>query len=56
MKTSLYQRLRVFATGLAATALILSTGCNPSPKKHDLGIPDSKDLEPREDLIPELAG
>lgn len=56
MKNSLYQRLRVFAIGLAAAALILSTGCNQTPKKQDLGIPDARDLEPREDLIPELSG
>jgi hypothetical protein len=56
MKNSLYERLRVLLIGLVATTLILSTACNNTAKKQDLGIPEASDLEPREDLIPELSG
>jgi len=56
MKKALYQRLRLFVIGLLSTALLLSSGCNRSPNKQDSGIPDTDDLEKREDLIPDLSG
>jgi hypothetical protein len=56
MKKALYQRLRLFVFGLLSTALLLASGCNTSPKKPDVGLPDTTDLTPREDLIPELSG
>ncbi|MEA3479227.1 MAG: hypothetical protein U9R60_13655 [Bacteroidota bacterium] len=55
MKKAKYQQLRLFVIGLLSTSLILLSGCNTTPKKQDAGIPD-KDLEPREDVIPELSG
>lgn len=56
MKKALYQRLRLFVIGLLATTLIGLSGCNTTPKKQDLGIPEAQDLTPKEDYVEELSG
>lgn len=56
MKNAIYQRLRLFAIGLLSTSLIVLSGCNTTPKKQDIGIPDSTDLELREDVVTDLSG
>jgi hypothetical protein len=56
MKKALYQKLRLFVIGLLTTTLVLFSGCNTTPKKQDPGIPEAKDLTPREDVIPDLSG
>ena len=56
MKKALYQRLRLFVIGMLTSLILLFSGCNTSPKKQDIGIPDTNDLTPREDVVKDLSG
>ena len=56
MKKALYQRLRLFVIGMLTSLIFLFSGCNNTQKKQDIGIPETPDLEPREDLVQDLSG
>jgi hypothetical protein len=56
MKKALYQRLRLFVIGMLTSLIFLFSGCNNTQKKQDIGIPETPDLEPREDLVEDLSG
>ena len=56
MKKAIYQQLRFFVIGLLSTTLIIFSGCNTTPKKQDIGIPDTLEITPREDVVKELSG
>lgn len=56
MKKALYQRLRLFVTGLLVSFLILLSGCNTTSRKQDVGIPEAPDLTQKEDYVEELSG
>jgi len=55
MKKAMYQQLRLYVIGLLSASIVLFTGCNTTPKKQDVGVPDA-DIAPREDIVPELSG
>jgi len=56
MKKAMYQQVRLFVIGLLSTSLVLFTGCNTSPKKQDLGIPEPAEISTREDVVKDLSG
>lgn len=56
MKKAIYQQVRLYVIGLLTTSLVLLTACNTAPKKQDVDIQDTGAIEPKEDLIPDLAG
>jgi len=55
MKKAMYQQLRLYVIGLLSASIVLFTGCNTTPKKQDVGIPDA-DIAPREDVVKDLSG
>ena len=55
MKKAMYQQLRLYVIGLLSASIVLFTGCNTTPKKQDVGIPEA-DIAPREDVVKDLSG
>ena len=56
MKKAMNQQLRLFVIGLLTTTLIVFSGCNTTPKKQDIGIPDEQEMSSREDVVEDLSG